>query len=214
MVGGWSTRKDGMGSALSGIRAVEGSGDGATRISIELFPGGWAGIAKEFSPMAGGGGLKKKPGPTAHGRSDGHRGLDGGRKWDRTPPLLGGMELGSTGWCRQEARYQDFDGVCKEGSGRSVLRGGECHEAPLRRLRRRQEWGFIGLDRHRRPGGLQPSRRLIRGLRRRVGSKRRGGRGSVCSWAGPGGNLLCQDLLISFSHAPPGPTSPRGPPRT
>ena len=100
------------------------------------------------------------------------------------------------------------------GVGRSALRGGECHEAPRRRLRRRQEWGFIGLDRHRRPGGLPPSRRLIRGLRRRVGSKRRGGRGSGCSWAGPGGNLLCQDLLISFSHAPPGPTSPRGPPRT
>ncbi|HNR57988.1 MAG: hypothetical protein PHN90_05405 [Methanothrix sp.] len=116
MVGGWSTRKDGMGSALSGIRAVEGSGDGATRISIELFPGGWAGIAKEFSPTAGGGGLNLAGTDGAWAiRRPSRSGW-----WTEMGPNIaapGRMELGSTGWCRQEARCQDIGGVGKEGSG-------------------------------------------------------------------------------------------------
>jgi len=120
MAGGWSTYEDGRGSAISGIRAVPGVVDDATRISFDLSPGGVAGIAKVFSSTAGEGGLNLAgtDGLSFHLRGGGDPTafevmiVDGNgslyrRLWDE------GAVPGE--WARMEARYEEFGGAGAEG---------------------------------------------------------------------------------------------------
>lgn len=120
MAGGWSTYEDGRGSAISGIRAVPGVVDDATRISFDLSPGGVAGIAKVFSSTAGEGGLNLAgtDGLSFHLRGGGDPTafevmiVDGNgslyrRPWDE------GAVPGE--WARMEARYEEFGGAGAEG---------------------------------------------------------------------------------------------------
>ncbi|UEC43374.1 MAG: hypothetical protein METHAR1v1_1330003 [Methanothrix sp.] len=126
MAAGWSTAVDGLGSRVLEIGPVPGADDDATRISIDLVPGGWAGITKSPSRRGGGLDLSETDGLSFSSRGSEYAGAL--EVWIRDAAgtvYARSWEEGavSMNWTRHEALYKEFG--CIE------VDGGRCTDLAL-----------------------------------------------------------------------------------